>query len=207
MPPGQFSPGFRISVTDSLVLFAGAVGSILAAQVEWWMGLVVGFAIGHFFLFCNVFRISRPLELAWAALFIVLAGSTITTEQPGWPLVIGISLIATLLVVAEQVRKPSYHGIAWQRLNPKLLDWWEADSNWRDRVTDLERRQRLGRGIAIVSALGIWISAVALAVTGTIHPLWIYPLILLGIVPYWLSIKIIEPWLARRVDDRGSGSK
>jgi len=124
-----FSPGFRLSLTDALVLLAGAIGSILAAQVERWMGLTVGFVVGHFFLFCNVFRLARPLELAWSALFVSLAGSTVVTEWPGWRMTLGISLVATLLVVVAQLRKPSYHGIAWRRFNPGLLEWWDAQGS------------------------------------------------------------------------------
>lgn len=124
-PP--FAPGFRISATDAAVLVAGAAGSALAAQAEWWMGLVIGFVVGHFFLFCNVFRVARPLELAWAALFVVLAGSTITVGLPGWPIALTMSLVATLLVIVVQMRKPSYHGVLWQRINPGLPQWWEAN--------------------------------------------------------------------------------
>ncbi|MDP1734587.1 MAG: hypothetical protein Q8L44_09525 [Sulfuritalea sp.] len=126
MPPKPFSPGFRLSVTDVIVLVAGAAGTVLAAQVQWWMGLIVGVAVGHFFLFCNVFRVARPLELAWSALFVVLAGATITFGQPGWPAALSLTLIGTVLVIVAQVRKPSYHGIAWERFNSKLRDWWEA---------------------------------------------------------------------------------
>lgn len=122
-----FSPGFRISATDAAVLIAGAAGSVLAAQVEWWMGIVIGFVVGHFFLFCNVFRVARPLELLWAALFVVLAGSTITLGLPGWPVALTMSLVATLLVIVVQMRKPSYHGVLWQRINPGLPQWWEAN--------------------------------------------------------------------------------
>lgn len=35
----------------------------------------------------------------------------------------------TPLVIAAQVRKPSYHGIAWQRSHPKLRDWCEAQDS------------------------------------------------------------------------------
>jgi hypothetical protein len=123
-PP--FRPGFRIDTIDALVLVAGGIASVLVAQVEWWMGLVIGFAVGHFFLFCNVFRVARPLELAWAALFVAMAGSTIALEQPGWAMTIGCTLAATVLVIVMQLRKPSYHGIAWSRINPDLPRWWEA---------------------------------------------------------------------------------
>lgn len=122
----QFMPGFRLSATDALVLTAGAAGSALAAQVEWWMGLVIGLAVGHFFLFCNEFRLDRPLELIWAAAFVALAGSAIATGEPGWPSTFGTTLLITVLVIAVQVRKPSYHGIGWQRLNPGLRRWWES---------------------------------------------------------------------------------
>jgi hypothetical protein len=118
-------------VTDVIVLVAGATGAVLAAQVLWWLGLIVALVVGHFFLFCNVFRVARPLELAWSVLFVALAGGTIAFDQLGWPVALSITLIGTLLVILAQVRKPSYHGIAWERFNPKLRDWWEAQDNWR----------------------------------------------------------------------------
>jgi hypothetical protein len=132
MPPRLFKPGFRLDAIDTLVLVVGAAGVVLLAQVEWWMGLIIGFAVGHFFLFCNVFRVARPLELTWSVIFVVLAGSTIVTEQPGWAVTLGVTLVATLLVIVVQVRKPSYHGIGWQRLNPKLHEWWETQGTERD---------------------------------------------------------------------------
>lgn len=122
VPP--FRPGFRISAVDAAVLVAGSAGAAVAAQAEWWMGAVVAFVVGHFFLFCNVFRVARPLELAWAALFLAMAGSTITTGMPGWPATLAASLAATVVVIVVQVRRPSYHGIAWQRINPALPEWW-----------------------------------------------------------------------------------
>ena len=132
MPPRPFNPGFRLDAIDTLVLVAGAAGAIFLAQVEWWMGLIVGFAVGHFFLFCNVFRVAKPLELTWSAIFVVLAGSTIATGQPGWLVTIVTTLVATLAVIAMQLRKPSYHGIAWQRLNPRLPEWWESQGTERE---------------------------------------------------------------------------
>jgi len=132
MPPRPFNPGFRLDAIDTLVLVAGAAGAIFLTRVEWWMGLIVGFAVGHFFIFCNVFRVAKPLELAWSAIFVVLAGSTIATGQPGWPVTIATTLVATLAVIVMQVRKPSYHGIAWQRFNPRLPEWWESQATARD---------------------------------------------------------------------------
>ena len=128
MPSRIFDPGFRIDRIDVLVLVAGAFATVVLAGVEWWMGLVVGFAVGHFFLFCNVFRVGKPLELAWSAIFVVLSAGTIAAGQPGWPVTIAVTVAATLIVIVAQMRMPSYHGIAWQRLNPNLRAWWEAQS-------------------------------------------------------------------------------
>jgi hypothetical protein len=128
-PP--FQPGFRISAMDIAVLIVGGAGAVFAAEAEWWLGVIVGFAVGHFFLFCNVFRVARPLELAWAGLYVVLAGSTIVMNQPGWPITLATSLVATLLVVGVQLRQPSYHGVGWHWINPELPQWWEAHAGGR----------------------------------------------------------------------------
>ena len=126
MTTKPFSPGFRISKTDTFVLIAGSIGAGLAARIEWWMGLIVAFVVGHFFLFCNVFRVARPLELAWAALFTSLAGSTIVIGQPGWPVTFAATLAATVVVIVMQMRSPAYHGVTWQSINPGLPQWWAA---------------------------------------------------------------------------------
>jgi hypothetical protein len=121
-----FAPGFRLSVRDVVVLVLGAAAAAYLFTLEPWWGLTVAFVVGHFFLFCNVVRMARPLELIWAAVFLPLASATQLTGEPGWPATAGVSLVVTLVVVALQVRKPSYHGIGWQRINPGLRAWWEA---------------------------------------------------------------------------------
>ena len=121
-----FRPGFRLSFTDIVVLAAGAVGSFLVAQMELWFGLAIAFVVLHFFLFCNVFRMPRHLELAWAALFLLLIGSTITMQQPGWPIAFALSLIGAVVLVLFHMRQPSYHGVGWKRVNPRLPQWWQA---------------------------------------------------------------------------------
>jgi hypothetical protein len=85
----------------------------------------VGFVLGHFFLFCNVFRIPRRSELIWAASFVFLCVSTITTGIPGWTWTIIISLVVTVMLIWMEMKKPSYHGILWKQINPGLQEWWE----------------------------------------------------------------------------------
>jgi hypothetical protein len=126
MPPPTFSPGFRLSRLDLIVLVLGGAGSVLLATMTWWWGFVLAFVLVHFFLFCNVFRLARALELAWSAVFLALAVATIAANAPGWLITALTSLVMTGIVVALEMRKASYHGVGWQRLNPGLPEWWES---------------------------------------------------------------------------------
>ena len=126
MPISEFRPGFRFSAFDAMLLVAAALGALYFWPRTWWIGFVIVFVIGHFFLFCNVFRISRVLELIWATVFIVLTRFTVVSGHPAWTTTALLSLATTMLVVGIELRKPSYHGIAWTRINPNLPQWWEA---------------------------------------------------------------------------------
>ena len=78
-----FAPGLRLSVLDVIILAVGVTATFALATAVWWWGFVVGFVLAHFFLFCNVMRMARPLELAWAAVFVVLAAATVALDTPG----------------------------------------------------------------------------------------------------------------------------
>ncbi len=125
----QFKPGFRISIYDAMILCAGTVGGILIGTNIWWAGFSVAFVLLHFFLFCNVFRISRSPELIWAGAFILLAGSTILTGLPGWIVAILCSLALSSYFIWRETKKHSYHGIFWEQWNPDLRSWWNEHCN------------------------------------------------------------------------------
>jgi acyl carrier protein len=122
----SFQPGFRISALDCLVLVAGAAGSVTAWQYLPWLGYSIACVVGHFFLFCNVVRMSRGLELAWSGVFLALTGSAIFLEVPWWSVAMLGTLAMTAFCVAMEMLRPSYHGIFWQRINPRLPEWWAA---------------------------------------------------------------------------------
>jgi len=129
MLSNDFGPGFRLSVTDGMVLAVGlGLVAMLLSTIPWG-AFVVAFVVMHFFLFCNVFRLSRSLELFWSAVFLLLSAGTILWSVPGWGMTATISLLVTLLVVAVEMRKPSYHGIGWRRINPELPTWWQLQVN------------------------------------------------------------------------------
>jgi hypothetical protein len=120
----DFAPGFRLSIRDVIVILVGIAAASYLFTIEPWWSFIVVFVVAHFFLFCNVVRMARPLELIWAATFLALASATLLTETPAWPVTASISLVVTVVVVVLQMRKPSYHGLGWQRINPSLRLWW-----------------------------------------------------------------------------------
>jgi hypothetical protein len=122
----KFQPGFRLSAIDVIVLVVGGVASTYAMTVDRGFGIAIAFIVLHFFLFCNMLRMSRPLELIWAGIFAALAIATISFDLLPWPAVFAISGAVTVVVAVIQVRRPSYHGVGWQKLNPSLPGWWQS---------------------------------------------------------------------------------
>lgn len=127
----RFQPGFRLSVTDLVVMVVGASGAFLLSRIDSNLAFVVGFVVVHFFLFCNVFRLSRPPELIWATSFTLSAAATITLSWPGWTTTFVGAAALSALLIAREMGKPHYHGIWWRRLNPTLESWWDARSDHR----------------------------------------------------------------------------
>lgn len=117
------SHGFRFSIWDAMILMAG-LGLTLwlrtASFPLWW---IVPMALGHFFLFCNVFLVWRKLELAWAAAFVILIGIHLAAGCFDWlsPLIMQTPI--TFFVLWLQLRSPWYHGIFARRINPRLEDY------------------------------------------------------------------------------------
>jgi len=35
---------------------------------------------------------------------------------------------STIICVAVEMRKPSYHGVGWKWINPKLPEWWKTQN-------------------------------------------------------------------------------
>ena len=126
MGTSTFSPGFRLSSFDVVILVAGLIGALLLGAQIWWAGLIIGFVALHFFLFCNIFRISRVPELIWAVAFVVLAGLTILTDFPGWLATSVIAIALSSFLIWRETKKPDYHGVCWEKWNPSLPSWWES---------------------------------------------------------------------------------
>jgi hypothetical protein len=105
----------------------------LAAVVLWnydpVISLLFVIAPGHFFLFCNVFRIRRGPELIWAGLFLVNTCLWWSFVDFGWLGVLAVQTPITAILIALEMRSPSYHGILARRINPRLDDYLRRDSD------------------------------------------------------------------------------
>jgi hypothetical protein len=123
----KFRPGFRISEFDVGVVILGILVSVLLGRLDDMLGVATLFTIAHFFLFCNVLRMNRPLELIWFVLYVLLAGSTFLVGAPAWGLTLILMLSVTAVLAVIQVLLPSYHGVFWRKINPNLPRWWEIN--------------------------------------------------------------------------------
>ena len=115
--------GFRCSWNDTLVL-------AVSVPATWWLWSCVGpiagvvpFAVGHFFLFCNVFRIHRRKELLWAACCLVNVSAWMSAERYDWGLILAMQSPLTVALILWEMRGPHYHGVWARRINPRLDDY------------------------------------------------------------------------------------
>ncbi len=122
----KFDPGFRISLTDAVFLLLVFVGAAFTFNSYGSAGFIVITPAIQFFLFCNVFRIRRMAELIWAGLYLVASTAIYANDVSlMYCLLMGLGLGG--LIIAYELRHPSYHGIFWEKVNPALKTWFDAN--------------------------------------------------------------------------------
>jgi hypothetical protein len=115
--------GFRFSILDGLILLGGAGITFWLWNESfplWWL---IPLALGHFFLFCNVFLVWQKLELAWAAAFVLQIAIHLAAGYTDWLSPLLVQTPVTLVVIWLQLRSPWYHGIFAKKWNPNLSDY------------------------------------------------------------------------------------
>lgn len=103
--------GFRFSATDLAAIF-------VCVATTWGLRSTLGdfvwllpITLGHFFLFCNVFRIWRRYELIWAVIFVVNVCVWFAINRFSWATVLLTQAPVTLTAIACEIRSDRYHGI------------------------------------------------------------------------------------------------
>lgn len=92
------------------------MASILLWSVLGTFALLFPIVLAHFFLFCNVFRVRRNLELIWAGVFVVnFAAWAITGSFSWWPVLL-VQTPVTIACIVIEMRSPNYHGIGYARI-------------------------------------------------------------------------------------------
>lgn len=120
--PSPKRHGFRFSIGDALILAAGLALTLWLHAIEFPLWWIVAMAVGHFFLFCNVFLVWQRWELIWAAIFVINAGVHIATGSFAWLSPFLWQLPWTIAAIGLQIRSPWYHGIFARRWNPSLIE-------------------------------------------------------------------------------------
>ena len=111
-------PGFRFSLQDAVVLVIGALATWIWWRVHPAFAPALPIVLGHFFLFCNVFRISRRSELIWAGIFLVNALFWALNSQDvsiNWIGLLVVQAPVTLTLILLEMFWPGYHGIGATR--------------------------------------------------------------------------------------------
>lgn len=101
----------RFSRSDAaiIIVFAGATWAAYYAVGNF--ALVIPVALGHFFLFCNIFRISRRLEYVWSALLIVNVMLWVSFSEFDWSKILAAQSPVTIVVISMEVKSTRYHGV------------------------------------------------------------------------------------------------
>lgn len=102
--------GFRFSLTDGLAIVVCIAGTIWGLRKLGEVAWLFPFVLGHFFLFCNIFRVPRKPELVWAGAFLVLATGCLVANASILHAV-WLVLPITATVITYSIRLPTYHGI------------------------------------------------------------------------------------------------
>ena len=123
----NFQPVFRILKHDIPFIIIGLFFMAYFFNSNFDLSLISFFAVSHFFLFCNIFRIRRKPELLWAGVYVLLCYLKNFTYFNNWLLPIGLSISLSSLLIFLETKHPSYHGVFWRKFNPKLESWFNEN--------------------------------------------------------------------------------
>lgn len=118
------SIGMQFSAGDALVLVIAALAIWMLWTPAQEFALLVGFVVAHFFLFCNIFRIHRKHELAWAAVFVLNVFSGLAMEA--WGLVEAMlwQVPLTVALIVAEMCSSRYHGAGCRVINARQVAEW-----------------------------------------------------------------------------------
>lgn len=118
-PPGPARlacAGFRLSLSDAIIILACILTTWFLRGPLGEFALLFPFVLGHFFLFCNVFRVGTRAELVWCFCFIGVFLVSLQAGEFGIGTLLTAQSPVTLGVIGYALTRPGYHGIFWERI-------------------------------------------------------------------------------------------
>ena len=128
---GQRPAGVRLFIKDIIVIISG----VMLTLFVWFfskndpsiqtLSLLPSITVIHFFLFCNVFRISRKREILWSIIFIfnIVIGYywIMILHNPispfiFWMTILILQLPFTIAVILKEILSKDYHGVGYTTL-------------------------------------------------------------------------------------------
>ena len=112
---GRRRAGFRLSVLDAIVLALCSPATWLLWYVLGELALLCPVVLGHFFLFCNVFRVHRNREMIWGVSFVAVVCLLTWLGVYSWWRVCLFQSPVTLGVIMTAILSNNYRGLGWSR--------------------------------------------------------------------------------------------
>jgi hypothetical protein len=108
----------------ALALFGLAIAALYSrgSSLSWILAIVAG----HFFLFCNVFRVARKRELMWAVAFVLNVACWLVLDRLNWSNALCSQLPVTIGLIGWEMKAASYHGVFADRVNSRLAEYIEG---------------------------------------------------------------------------------
>ena len=100
--------GFRFSLRDGIAIIASVALAWFCWRPLGEFALIFPITLGHFFLFCNTFRVGRYFELAWAGIFVVNVAAWVLAGQFAWAHVLWVQTPVTLAGITMALCSRNY---------------------------------------------------------------------------------------------------
>ena len=133
--------GFQLSRKDAAVILLCAGGTWLAWPRLGELAILFPMVLGHFFLFCNVFRVFRKYEYVWASVLILNVCAWMVLKHFDWLGVLSAQTPLTIALILLQMRSPWYHGVGARFINKHLDVYLRGDPGSGRRRPDEREHQ------------------------------------------------------------------
>lgn len=111
--------GFRFSPRDLLAIVAATGLTAAGWPTIGALAALPMVVLGHFFLFCNVFRVRRSYELAWSGIFLLNFSAVVTRGAGDWTTILAVQTPITLLLIGLEWCSDRYHGVGAAQLSSR----------------------------------------------------------------------------------------